>query len=116
MPLNIKFSKSSGLFKKPGKYTSWKIFELLILGLLVGSIIWTVNFLYEYAYVTLDNAQAIVILNSGTSMDAIDSRSFNTAQAAVKLKNDLPNVDNKIRNIFYYGNETTSSSTKSGKK
>lgn len=114
MPLNIKFNKSDGLFKKPGKYTIWKIFELLVLGLLVSSIIWTVNFLYQYGYTTLDNTQAIVILNSGTNINTIDNRSFNTAQTAIKIKKDLPTIDNKIRNIFYYGNETTD--TKSDKK
>lgn len=114
MPLNIKFTKSNGFFKKPGKYTAWKIFELLILGSLLGSIIWTIDFLYKYGYETLDNTQAIVILNSGTNINTIDNRSFTTAQAAIKLKNDLPTIDNKIRNIFYYDKETTS--TKSNKK
>ena len=77
---------------------------------------WTINFLYRYAYMTLDNTQAIIILNSGANLNTVDTKSFNAAQAAIKLKNDLPNIDNKIRNIFYYGNETSSSSAISGKK
>ena len=77
---------------------------------------WTVNFLYLYTYITLDNAQAIVILNSGANIDAIDARSFESAQAAIKLKKGLPTIDNKIKNIFYYGYENTPTSSISGKK
>lgn len=116
MPLNANFTKSLDLFKKPGKYTTWKIFELIIIGLLIGSIMWTVNFLYQYTYITLDNVQAIVILNSGANIDAIDARSLDSAEAAIKLKKDLPTIDKKIRNIFYYGNENTPTSSISGKK
>lgn len=105
MPPNANLIKSQNFFKKPSKYTAWKIFELFIIGLLAGSIMWTINFLYEYAYITLDNAQAIVILNSGTNLNAIDTKSFNAAKTAIQLKNNLPEIDNKIRNIFYYGNE-----------
>ncbi|MCX6779626.1 MAG: hypothetical protein NT034_00375 [Candidatus Magasanikbacteria bacterium] len=113
---NNKPAHSPNLFKKPGKYTSWKILELFILGSLIASVMWTLNFLYHYGYVTLDNTQAIVILNSGASLNTVDTRSFNNVKAVVKLKTDLPTIDNKIRNIFYYGNETSNSNPKSGKK
>lgn len=104
MPPNIKSINPQKIFKEPGKYTTWKILELVIIGLLIGGIMWTINFLYEYAYITLDNTQAIVILNSSAGIDTIDDKSFNAIKTAIKLKNDLPNIDNKIKNIFYYGN------------
>ena len=104
MPPNTKTINPQKIFKEPGKYTAWKILELVIIGLLIGGIMWTINFLYKYAYITLDNTQAIVILNSSAGIDTIDDKSFGAIKAAIKLKNDLPNIDSKIRNIFYYGN------------
>lgn len=82
----------------------------------MASIMWTINFLYQYAYVTLDNAEAIVILNATSGTDTVDSRSFDAVQKAINLKKGLPNIDPKIRNIFYYGNQNTTSTSKTLKK
>lgn len=103
--------KTLNLFEKPGKYTAWKILELVTIGLLIGGIMWTINFLHEYAYTTLDNTQAIIILSSGASMETVDDQLLNSAKEAVNLKNALPNIDNKIRNIFYYANENSAPNT-----
>ena len=106
MEINIK-----QLFGKQKKYTNWKILALLISGLLLGSIIWSVYFLYQYAYTTLNNADAIVVLNSNLGVDVIDNKAFSTAQNAIKLKKDLPEIGTKLRNIFYYGNENATSTS-----
>ena len=110
----MKMNKEAFLSKQ-GKYTNWKILALLINGLLLGSIIWSVYFLYQYAYTTLNNADAIVILNSNLGVDIVDNRSFTAAENSIKLKKDLPDIGNKSRNIFYYGNEITTSTTSTKK-
>lgn len=104
--------KLQNILSKQGKYTNWKIFAMLISGLLLGSIIWSIYFLYQYAYTTLNNTNAIVVLNSNLGIDALDNKSFTIAEKSIRQKNDLKEIGNKSRNIFYYGNETTSSSTK----
>lgn len=116
MPPNIKIALGSKFIKNPSRYTVWKILELIIIGLLMASIMWTINFLYQYAYITLDNAEAIVILNAVSGTDTVDSRSFDAVQKAVNLKKELSNIDPKIRNILYYGNENTTGTKKSLKK
>lgn len=100
------------LFTKHGKYTNWKIFAMFITGIMLGSIIWALYFLYQYAYTTLNNTNAIVILNSNLGIDALDNKSFTQAEKSIKQKMDIVEIGNKSRNIFFYGNETTVSSSK----
>jgi hypothetical protein len=114
MPLDLKIKKMPTLLflQKPGKFTNWKIVGMLIIGLIISSIIWSFSFLYNYAYATISNANAIIILSSGLGIDALDNKTFNDVQEKIKLKNSLPSIDENIRNIFYYGSNSTSSTIK----
>lgn len=112
MPINIKFdlNRKIGYLKPANRFTVWKVFALIIIGLLMAGTILVFYFVYQYSYTTLSNANAIIVLNSSLGADVIDHKNFNLSQDTIKLKTEQPLPPEKIRNIFYY---VDSSSTKS---
>jgi hypothetical protein len=104
MPINIKFdlNRKIGYLKPANRFTIWKVFALIIIGLLIASTILVFYFVYQYSYTTLSNANAIIVLNSSLGADVIDHKNFRLSQDTIKLKTELPLPSEKIRNIFYY--------------
>ncbi|EKD42949.1 MAG: hypothetical protein ACD_72C00526G0002 [uncultured bacterium] len=116
MPINFQFKKNSDTFLKPAnKYTPWKAVGLIIVGLLGASILFTIFFVYQYAYETIANFSQIVMLDSKLGIDPIDNKAFDNSQKNLKVKENLITPSTTIRNIFYYV-ETTSTTISTSKK
>lgn len=104
MSINIKFDQllKTGYLKPTNKYTIWRIISLLIIGSLFACVILVFYFVYQYSYLTLTNANAIVTLSSNLGADIVDNKNFTISQDIIRSKNNLPEINDKIRNIFYY--------------
>lgn len=86
----------------PKKYAAQKIINLLTMGALFGIIIWSIYFVYEYTYQTLNNVDNIIILSSDIGVNTIDIHAYEASQKNLKTKSSITNPPNVIRNIFYY--------------
>ncbi|GEM_PF-4764825 len=94
--------KKDTCLRPANQYTVWKVIGLFIVGSLFAGSILVFYFIYLYSYLTLSNSNTIIILNSNLAVDMIDNKTFKSSEEMIKLKNDLPEVPEKIRNIFYY--------------
>lgn len=90
------------------QYTVWKVVGLFIVGLLFAGSMLVFYFIYLYSYLTLSNSNTIIILNSNLAVDIIDIKTFKTSEEIIQFKKQLPKVQEKIRNIFYYVEPITS--------
>lgn len=97
----------------PNQYTVWKVLGLFIVGSLFAGSMLVFYFIYLYSYLTLSNSNTIIILNSNLAIDIIDTKTFKSSEEMIRLKNELPDVPEKIRNIFYYVDLTVSIPTTS---
>ncbi len=116
MLTNTKFdqNKKTGYLKPANKYTIWKAAGLLMIGLLLTCSFFVFYFVYQYSYTTISNANAIMTISSNLGVDLIDNKNFIISQNIINLKNSLPPVGDKIRNIFYY-DQVSTSTTSTGK-
>ncbi len=117
MSINTKFDqfKKTRYLKPANRYTIWKVFGMLIVGLLLACTIFIFYFIYQYSYLTLSNANAILTLNSSLGVEIIDSKNFSISQDIINSKKTLLPIPDKIRNIFYYVQTTSSTPTSSTK-
>ncbi len=90
----------------PNQYTVWKVVGLFIVGALFAGSMLVFYFIYLYSYLTLSNSNTIIILNSNLAVDIIDTKTFKSSEELIQLKKELPDVPEKIRNIFYYIEDT----------
>lgn len=97
------------MFSSGGRYAKWRILSMLIVGVMAASALLTANFIYQNIYVTLTNANIIVVLSSNLSVDTIDLKNYNLAEERKKYKTENFSWGNKIRNIFNY--ETSNTTT-----
>ncbi|MFA5770923.1 MAG: hypothetical protein WC894_05520 [Patescibacteria group bacterium] len=117
MSINVKFDqiKKTGYLKPANRYTIWKVVGMLIIGLLLACTMLVFYFIYQYSYLTLSNANAILTLSSNLGVDIVENNNFKISQDIINSKKSLPEITNKIRNIFYYV-ETSSSTTTASTK
>lgn len=116
MPANNKLDQLNlkGYLKPANKYTKWKIVSLVVIGLLAVGVILTFYFVYQYTYTTLSNANVIILLNSNLNVDPIDNKAYQLSQNILKLKKEeVSAIPDNLRNIFYYveGQSTTTTKT-----
>lgn len=118
MSINMKFDQNNkmGYLKPANKYTIWKIAGMLITGLLIACTMIVFYFVYQYSYLTLSNANSILTLSSDLGLDLIDNKNFNISQDIINSKKSLPQINDKLRNIFYYVQSPSSTTTVSPKK
>lgn len=117
MSINMKFdqNKKMGYLKPANKYTIWKVAGLITTGLLIACTMLVFYFVYQYSYLTLSNANTILTLSSDLGLDLIDNKNFNISQDIINSKKSLPQINDKIRNIFYYVQSSSSTVTTSQK-
>lgn len=115
MSIDFKFDQfiKTRYLKPANKYTTWKVAGIVIIGLLLACTMFVFYFIYQYSFLALSNANAIVNLSSTLGADMIDNKNFVDSQNIIGSKKNLPDITNKIRNIFYYvQNTSTTTSTK----
>ncbi len=99
------------VLKPANQYTIWKVLGLFVVGILMAGTIMVFYFIYLYSYLTLSNINTIIILNSNLAADVINIKTFQNTEQMIKWKNSLPNIPEKIRNIFYYIDIATPTTT-----
>lgn len=87
-------------FKTKTPFLAWKLLSIGLIGVMLGSIIFSMYFIYVNIYRTLDDVNTIVVLNSNTSLDKINQKSYDRAQDLVQLKRNLAALPKQYRNIF----------------
>jgi len=97
------------IFGNAGKYARWRIISILTIGIMAGSALYTTNFIYKNIYVTLANANTIIILSSNLGIDAVDIKNYTLAEEKKREKTKNFTWPTNLRIIFNY--ETTPSST-----
>lgn len=102
------------VLKPANQYTIWKVLGLFVVGILMAGTIMVFYFIYLYSYLTLSNINTIIILNSNLAADVINIKTFQNTEQMIKWKNSLPNIPEKIRNIFYYIDIATPTTTTLG--
>lgn len=117
MSINTKFDqmKKTGYLKPINRYTIWKVAGILIVGLLLACTMLVFYFIYQYSFLTLSNANAILTLSSNLGIDIIDNKNFIISQDIINSKQTVSQTPDKIRNIFYYVQSTSSTPTSSPK-
>lgn len=100
----------SQIFGNAGKYARWRIVSILIVGIMVGSALYTADFIYKNIYTTLSNANTIIALSSNLGIDAVDVKNYNLAEEKKKEKAESFIWPENLRNVFNY--EITPSTTK----
>lgn len=98
-----------------GDYLGWRIASILIVGLMLGSAVFSIWFIYYNIYVTIANTASIVILQSSQKADTIDWNSFEQAQKNLLLKSDKTEWPKNIRDIFNYADIATTTTSTSAK-
>ena len=113
MSINMKFdqNKKMGYLKPANKYTIWKVCGILVTGLLLACTMLVLYFVYQYSYLTLSNANSILTLSSNLGLDLIDNKNFNTSQDIINSKKSFPQINDKIRNVFYYAQSSSSTAS-----
>ena len=118
MPINLRFdlNKKIRYLKPANRFTFWKVAALIIIGLLMAGTILVFYFVYQYSYITLSNANAIIVLNSSLGADVIDYKNFKISQDKIRLKTEQQPIPEKVRNIFYYAQTSATQSITNPKK
>lgn len=107
--------KKTRYLKPTNRYTVWKVAGILIIGLLLACSMLVFYFIYQYSYLTLSNANAILTLSSSLGVDVVDNKNFAISQNIINSKNTLTQIPDKIRNIFYYVQSPSSTPTSTTK-
>ncbi len=102
-------TKSQNLYK--GKYGLWRMVYLIIFLILLSAVGLTYYFIYQNIYSTIANTTVITALKSSVNIYNLDLPAFHKASEAIEKKQKLEYFAPEIRNIFYYGTNTTTSLT-----
>lgn len=97
--------------KQKNKYRTHKIVALGVTAILFGIIIFSGLFVYQYAYETLTNANAVISLNSDAGVNLIDNRAFELSKKNISIKQEMKDVTNNKRNIFTFSITPTNTTT-----
>lgn len=105
-------TNSNKIFSDSRKYIRWRIVSIVVVGIMVGSAMYAASFVYKNIYVTLANANTIVVLSSNLGVDAVDIKNYNLAEEKKKKKMEDYSWPKDLRVIFKYENNfNTSTST-----
>jgi len=99
---NLDLKNLNKMFSNGGRYARWRILSMIIVGIMAASALLTANFIYQNIYVTLSNANIIIVLSSNLSVDTIDLKNYNLAEERTRYKTESFSWSDKIRNIFNY--------------
>lgn len=94
-----------------GTYQWWVIITYLVLGLMVGSLLMSGIFVYNYTFRTLEDAHLIVLLNTDMVVNNVNMENYQKAVELVNQKSAPTVIPDKLRNIFIYGAFTTSTTS-----
>jgi len=108
---NLDLKNINRILSGNGHYTNWRIISILVIGVMAVSAFLTADFIYKNIYVTLSNANDIVILSSHLSIDTIDLKNYNLAEERKKYKTENFTWPQNIRNIFNYAISASSTTT-----
>ena len=89
-------------------YQWWRVITFIVFGLMVGSLLMSAIFVYNYTFRTLEDAHTIVLLNTDRVVNNINLDNYQKAVSLIELKSVQLEIPNKIRNIFIYGSYSTS--------
>ena len=99
------------IFGKSGKYERWRIISILVVGLMLASALFAANFVYKNIYITLSNANTIIVLSSNLGVDAVDTKNYNLAEEKKAAKNNAFSWPKETRKIFDYAITVTTTTT-----
>ena len=89
--------------KSQGKYASWRVLSILVVGFVVFSALAVSYFVYQNIFTTLSNANDIVFLQSTAAIDVVDKKAYDAATKLITEKQSLTAPSN-TRNVFDYAN------------
>lgn len=98
-----------------GRYGFWRLINILIFGLLISGAMFTYYFIYQNIYSTIANANAITSLQANVNIYDLDLQAYEKAVAAITQKKHIEEIPSNIRNVFYYGANTSTLSNSSTK-
>lgn len=75
---------------------------------MIGSLLMSGFFVYNYTFRSLEDAHTIVLLNTDLVVNNINMENYQKAINLLKLKSTKTEIPNKVRNIFNYKPLTTS--------
>lgn len=96
---------------------AWRMVTYAVVALMGAGIVISVVFIYRHIYVTLDNANAVILLKTNTSINVIDVPTFNKTSQILSDKQQATAIL-PARNIFSYVSSTAigaPSATSSGR-
>lgn len=85
-----------------GTYQWWVIVSDIIFGLMVGSLLLSAIFVYNYTFRTLEDAHTIVLLNTDMVVNNINVENYQKAVSLLSLKTPIISIPDSLRNIFSY--------------
>jgi hypothetical protein len=107
----MSFLKQNVNFGSKNAFQWWGVITYVFLGLMAGSLVMSAFVVYNYTFRTLEDAHTIVLLNTETLVNNVNMDSYNKAVRALETKNKASNFNNKLRNIFTFGQIETPSTT-----
>lgn len=99
--------------KQSGRYGHWRIINLLVVGVMIGSVMLTGFFIYQNLFTTLNNAYIVTVLSSDLGVDTVDLNNYERAQTILEQKRREFKIPADLRNIFIYASPTSTVSTTS---
>lgn len=87
-------------FKTTSPYLGWRLFSIVLIGLMAASVIASTYFIYTTVYRTLDDANTIVVLDSFAVLSTINETNYAKAQALIGEKAVVVTIPHDLRNIF----------------
>jgi len=97
--------------KYKGRYGFWRIFNLIVFGLLAGGIMYTAYFVYENIYISLANTSVIIALKSDMEWYSLDLGSYEQAKSMIAEKATRQEIPTNLKNFFFYNSNIQSTST-----
>lgn len=87
-------------FKTTSPYLGWRLFSIVLIGLMLASVIASTYFIYTTVYRTLDDANTIVVLDSFATLSTINEANYAKAQVLIGQKAVVTTIPRDLRNIF----------------
>ncbi len=92
------------------RFAHWRMLSLILFGVMLGSLLLSFYFVYNYVYRTIDAADAVVSLNSSLN-DTLDIATFSKFETALTLKQQLASSTITLRYPFSYADNDVSTSS-----
>lgn len=103
----IKKTKLSLRYGQKNHYGFWRILNIIVSGILLAGVIFTVSFIYKNVNTALTNTVTIAKIRTQITFDALDTETYEQTKKTIEDKQSLKSIPSGVRFVFDYQTTTT---------